>query len=57
VTHGLADFLDVRGAETGLGGGVSRPRKYGLKGCMPATVSRVEVSSGAGIREAEGNLR
>jgi hypothetical protein len=38
-------------------GGVSRPRKYGLKGCMPATVSRVEVSSGAGIREAEGNLR
>jgi hypothetical protein len=23
-------------------GGVSRPRKYGIKGCMPALLSRVE---------------
>ena len=31
-----------------------RPRKYGLKGCIPAIVSSVEVSSGAGISDADG---
>ncbi len=40
-----------------LPGGVSSPRKYGLKGCIPAIVSRVEVSSGAGISDADGTRR
>ncbi len=38
-------------------GGASSPRKYGLKGCIPAIVSSVEVSSGAGISDAEGTRR
>ena len=38
-------------------GGSSRPRKYGLNGCMPATLSSVEVSSDAGISDAEGMRR
>ncbi len=38
-------------------GGFPSPRKYGLNGCMPAIVSRVEVSSGAGISDAEGTRR
>jgi len=33
------------------------PRKYGLKGCIPATVRSVEVSSGAGISDADGTRR
>src|SRR5256885_13576718 len=35
-------------------GGASRPRKYGLSGCIPAIVSSVEVSSGAGTSDADG---
>ena len=38
-------------------GGFSSPRKYGLNGCMPAIVNRVDVSSGAGISDAEGMRR
>ncbi len=38
-------------------GGVSSPRKNGWNGCIPATVSRVDVSVGAGISEAEGTRR
>ena len=40
-----------------LEGGSSSPRKYGLNGCIPATVRSVEVSSGAGISDAEGTRR
>ena len=40
-----------------LEGGCSSPRKYGLKGCIPATVRSVEVSSGAGISDADGTRR
>ena len=36
-------------------GGSSRPRKYGICGCMPAVVSRVEWSSGRGISGHEGS--
>ena len=35
-------------------GGFSRPRKYGLKGCMPAVVSSTEGSWTLGTSEAEG---
>ena len=38
-------------------GGCSRPSKYGFSGCIPATVSRVEVSSGAGTSDADGTRR
>src|SRR5918911_1309564 len=38
-------------------GGVSRPRKYGICGCIPALVSSVERSSARGISDAEGRLR
>ncbi len=38
-------------------GGSASPRKYGLNGCMPATVRSVEVSSGGGISEADGTRR
>src|SRR6266571_3780313 len=35
-------------------GGGSRPRKYGIRGCMPAVVSSVERSHAGGIKGAEG---
>src|ERR687887_13510 len=35
-------------------GGSWRPRKNGISGCIPAEISSVERSSGAGISEAEG---
>src|SRR5688572_29374230 len=38
-------------------GGCSRPRKYGLSGCMPAIVSSVDVSLGGGTSDADGSLR
>ena len=37
-------------------GGSSRPRKYGLKGCMPAVVSSTEGSWTEGTSEAEGTI-
>src|ERR687888_1988839 len=40
----------------GAGGG-SRPRKYGICGCIPALVSSVERSSARGISEADGRRR
>ena len=42
----------VRGA-----GGASRPRKYGICGCIPALVRSVEWSSARGISEADGQRR
>ena len=63
VAAGVPHLFDVgrakallAGREPGAGR-LSSPRKYGLKGCMPAIVSRVEVSSGAGISDAEGMRR
>src|SRR5258708_7744367 len=41
---------------SGAGGG-SRPRKYGICGCMPAVVSRVERSSARGTSDADGRRR
>ena len=38
-------------------GGVSRPRKYGINGCIPAVVSSVERSSARGISDADGCRR
>src|SRR4051794_26333857 len=38
-------------------GGVSRPRKYGICGCIPADVRSVERSSARGTSEAEGTRR
>ncbi len=35
-------------------GGCSRPRKYGISGCMPALFSRVERSHSGGTSEPEG---
>jgi hypothetical protein len=35
-------------------GGSSKPRKYGISGCIPAEMSRVERSSARGISECEG---
>ena len=64
MARGVPDLLDVgrcgstAGRRSAAGaGGSSRPRKYGLNGCIPAIVSRVEVSSGAGISDAEGTRR
>src|SRR6476659_1681473 len=37
-------------------GGCSRPRKYGLKGCIPAVVSRTEGSCTEGTSDAEGTI-
>src|SRR5919201_2521578 len=42
----------VRGA-----GGLSRPRKYGICGCIPAVVRSVEWSSSCGISDQEGRRR
>src|SRR4051812_9321134 len=36
-----------------LRGGVSSPTKYGFKGCMPAVVSRTEVSVAGGTSDPE----
>jgi hypothetical protein len=36
-------------------GGSSRPRKYGICGCMPAEVSSVEWSSARGTRGQDGS--
>src|SRR5215208_1852290 len=38
-------------------GGCSRPRKYGLSGCIPAITSSVEVSLGGGISGNDGSRR
>src|SRR3954469_13566976 len=38
-------------------GGFSWPRKYGLKGCMPAVVSSTDGSWTEGTSEAEGTIR
>ena len=38
-------------------GGVSRPRKYGFSGCMPATVNSADGSCSAGTSEADGSRR
>ena len=38
-------------------GGCSRPRKYGICGCIPAVVSSVERSSARGISDQEGRRR
>ncbi len=35
-------------------GGSSKPRKYGISGCIPAEMSSVERSSARGISECEG---
>jgi hypothetical protein len=35
-------------------GGRSRPRKYGISGCMPALLSSVEWSQSGGTSEPEG---
>src|SRR5919198_1186230 len=35
-------------------GGSSKPRKYGIRGCIPAEMRRVERSSARGISDAEG---
>ncbi len=37
-------------------GGSSRPRKYGISGCMPALVSSVERSNAGGTSEPDGCL-
>ena len=37
-------------------GGLALPRKYGLKGCIPAVVSSTEGSSTEGTSEAEGTI-
>ena len=42
---------------TRRGGGSASPRKYGLNGCIPATVSSVDVSSGGGTSDADGTRR
>ena len=41
---------------SGAGGG-SRPRKYGICGCIPALISSVERSSARGISDADGRRR
>jgi hypothetical protein len=38
-------------------GGCSRPRKYGICGCIPAVVRRVERSSARGTSDADGTRR
>src|ERR671933_1944080 len=38
-------------------GGCSRPRKYGICGCIPAVVSSVERSSARGTSDADGRRR
>ena len=38
-------------------GGASRPRKYGICGCIPAIVRSVERSSARGTSDAEGRRR
>src|ERR687883_881125 len=38
-------------------GGCSRPRKYGICGCIPALVSSVERSSARGISDSDGRRR
>ena len=43
-------------AVVGAGGG-SRPRKYGICGCMPALVSSVDRSSARGMSDADGCRR
>ncbi len=54
------DLVDVGRPEALLvvvvsgAGGSSRPRKYGIWGCMPADVSSVEWSSGRGTSDQEG---
>src|SRR5262249_16138870 len=42
---------------TSSAGGGSRPRKYGICGCIPADVSSVERSSARGISDADGRRR
>ena len=56
-----ADLVDVgrpeallRGRGRGAGG-CSRPRKYGICGCIPAVVSSVEWSSARGTSGHEGS--
>src|SRR3954467_325141 len=38
-------------------GGASRPRKYGICGCIPAVIRSVERSSERGISDADGRRR
>jgi hypothetical protein len=38
-------------------GGASRPRKYGICGCIPAVVRRVERSSARGTSDADGTRK
>src|SRR5438067_5464292 len=38
-------------------GGFSRPRKYGICGCIPAVIRSVERSSARGTRDADGRRR
>ena len=38
-----------------VAGGSFWPRKYGFRGCMPALMSSVDVSSGGGITGADGS--
>ena len=64
VAGGLPDLLDVgrakaalAGGRAGVRGGSSRPRKYGLSGCIPAVVSSTEGSCEDGTSEADGRRR
>ena len=57
-TSSMSGVRKQRWQEVSRGaGGVSRPRKYGWKGCMPAVVSSTLGSSAAGISDAEGTRR
>ena len=63
VPRRVADLLDVGGAEAALArprpaapAASPCPRKYGLKGCIPAVVSSTEGSWTDGTSEAEGTI-
>ena len=42
---------------TRLRGGSFVPRKYGLNGCIPATMKSVDGSSAGGISECDGHAQ
>ena len=50
-------FVSGIGCAARFDGGSRTPRKYGLNGCMPATMNSVEGSSSGGISGCEGMRR
>src|SRR3954470_21264576 len=57
-TTSMSTALKQRCTEVRRGaGGAAWPRKYGLKGCMPAVVSSTDWSSADGTSEADGKAR